>query len=418
MAHEYGDDSRGLIMTMLKQVRPGMELSKLVFPTFVLFPTSLLEQMSVWISYPELFIAALEQDDPLDRFLSIVRWFVSGWSVRPKVCKKPYNPVLGEYFFGVVPSTVGRIDSDTYYFAEQVSHHPPISALLIVNVKYNIVLECDFKPKSRFSGNSVTSEMEGTVRLHLRSRGETYRMNLPHACVRNVMIGRMFYEYAGKVRIHCAQTGLSADLDFHAKPMLRGAPDRFSGTVYKGVSMKKKDAFTPLKLLSGLWSTNISIEDWARGKRESYEPGKDATVFYTPNSTTAVEVQVDALEEQGRWESRRLWSTLTEAISSRNSEGASVAKKKVEDEQRALRSKREEKQETWVPKYFIEDSDGDWHLMGIEKEAADLVKTIQAMVASERSAPLINPAAAAVATDGAEDEVEAVESGATPSSGA
>ncbi len=43
---EVVEENKSLLMHLLKQVRPGMDLSKVVLPTFILEPRSLLEKLS------------------------------------------------------------------------------------------------------------------------------------------------------------------------------------------------------------------------------------------------------------------------------------------------------------------------------------------------------------------------------------
>ncbi len=42
---EVGDENKSLIWMILKQLRPGMDLSKVVLPTFILEPRSFLEKL-------------------------------------------------------------------------------------------------------------------------------------------------------------------------------------------------------------------------------------------------------------------------------------------------------------------------------------------------------------------------------------
>jgi hypothetical protein len=37
-------------------------------------------------------------DDPEERFLRVLQYYLAGWHIKPKGVKKPYNPVLGEFF--------------------------------------------------------------------------------------------------------------------------------------------------------------------------------------------------------------------------------------------------------------------------------------------------------------------------------
>jgi oxysterol-binding protein 1 len=55
---------------------------------------------------------------------------------------KPFNPILGETFELAHP--------DYKYFAEQVSHHPPVSAVHAESNHY--IYTCDTNAKMSFNG--------------------------------------------------------------------------------------------------------------------------------------------------------------------------------------------------------------------------------------------------------------------------
>lgn len=84
---------------------------------------------------------------------SVVKWYLSGFYKKPKGLKKPYNPILGETFrcYWTHPTTNSR----TFYIAEQVSHHPPVSAFYVTNRKDGFCISGSILAKSKFYGNSV-----------------------------------------------------------------------------------------------------------------------------------------------------------------------------------------------------------------------------------------------------------------------
>ena len=85
-----------------------------------------------------------QQTDPVQRFLQLTKYFMSGWHIKPKGVKKPYNPVLGEFF-----RCKWTVDGTTsYYISEQVSHHPPISAYYFCNPEKGITTEGYLAPRS------------------------------------------------------------------------------------------------------------------------------------------------------------------------------------------------------------------------------------------------------------------------------
>jgi len=62
------------------------------------------------------FIRAGKIESPEERFLQVTRYYLSGWHIKPKGVKKPYNPILGEHFrceYEYPDGTKG------YYIAEQ-----------------------------------------------------------------------------------------------------------------------------------------------------------------------------------------------------------------------------------------------------------------------------------------------------------
>lgn len=89
------------------------------------------------------------EDDPFTRMTSILKWYLSGFYKKPKGLKKPYNPVLGETFRCQWLHPNG---SKTFYIAEQVSHHPPVSAFYVSNKKDGFAISAAILAKSKFYG--------------------------------------------------------------------------------------------------------------------------------------------------------------------------------------------------------------------------------------------------------------------------
>jgi len=96
-----------------------------------------------------LYYRAVGEDDPFLRMKAIVRWYLSGFYKKPKGLKKPYNPVLGETFRCMWTHPNG---SKSFYIAEQVSHHPPVSAFYVSNKKDGFVISASITAKSKFYG--------------------------------------------------------------------------------------------------------------------------------------------------------------------------------------------------------------------------------------------------------------------------
>lgn len=51
---EVAEENKSLLWTLLKQVRPGMDLSKVVLPTFILEPRSFLEKLTDYYYHSDI----------------------------------------------------------------------------------------------------------------------------------------------------------------------------------------------------------------------------------------------------------------------------------------------------------------------------------------------------------------------------
>lgn len=168
-----------------------------------------------WFSGPHYSFSTCNQTNELKRFLDVVRYFLSGWHIQPKGVKKPYNPILGEIFRC---KWTCSDNSTSYYIAEQTSHHPPISAYFMANPENNLVIAGNFRPKSRFLGNSVVSQMDGSGTLYFLNRpDEEYSITYPNIYARGILFGTMLMEIGDSVKIECKKTGLQAEIDFRVK---------------------------------------------------------------------------------------------------------------------------------------------------------------------------------------------------------
>ncbi|KIJ32061.1 hypothetical protein M422DRAFT_35992 [Sphaerobolus stellatus SS14] len=339
------NEQQGSIITsMISQLRIGMDLQKVAFPTFVLEPRSMLERITDFMSHPELVFGAHLEGDSEERFIRVLQYYLSGWHIKPKGVKKPYNPVLGEFFrcrYDYDDGTQG------FYIAEQVSHHPPVSAYFYVSPANNIRITGELRPKSKFLGNSVSTNMEGENHIFLMGKPEDgdYFITMPSMYARGILFGKMVLELGDSCVIKNERTGMSCDIEFKTKGF-------FTGT-YNHVSGKVKKNGSEVGEVGGRWSHRMEYKENKTPKRRvlfdaSSEQSKSTPKIVAPES------------EQEPNESRRLWSNLTVAILEKNMEKAQESKSAVEESQRELRRQREERGETHVPRFFEQDAEGRW----------------------------------------------------------
>ncbi|KAL2102834.1 hypothetical protein ACEWY4_002002 [Coilia grayii] len=342
------EENKSLMWTLLKQVRPGMDLSKVVLPTFILEPRSFLDKLSDYYYHADFLSEAAVEENAYNRMKKVVKWYISGFYKKPKGLKKPYNPIIGETFrcMWLHPTT----NSKTFYIAEQVSHHPPVSAFYVSNRKDGFCLSGSILAKSKFYGNSLSAILDGEARLTFLNRGEDYVMNMPYAHCKGILYGTMTLELGGQITVTCEKTGYSAQLEFKLKPFL-GSSDSVNQ-----ISGKIKLGKEVLATLEGHWDSEIFINDKKTGVMETFW---NPTQELRQNRLTRCTVTP---EEQSENESERLWQHVTRAINNKDQTEATNEKFILEEAQRKSARERKAKCEDWNPALFEQDPiTGEWH---------------------------------------------------------
>uniref|UniRef100_A0A8C2DXT0 Oxysterol-binding protein n=1 Tax=Cyprinus carpio TaxID=7962 RepID=A0A8C2DXT0_CYPCA len=312
------EENKSLIWTLLKQVRPGMDLSKVVLPTFILEPRSFLDKLSDYYYHADFLSEAAVEENAYNRMKKVVKWYISGFYKKPKGLKKPYNPIIGETFRCLWLHT--KTNSKTFYIAEQISHHPPVSAFYVSNRKDGFCLSGSILAKSKFYGNSLSAILDGEARLSFLNRGEDYVMNMPYAHCKGILYGTMTLELGGQVSIACEKTGYSAQLEFRLK------------------------------------DSEVFINDKKTGEMETFW---NPTPELRQNRLIRCTVPP---EEQSEFESERLWQHVTRAINNKDQTEATNEKFILEEAQRKAARERKAKCEEWMPALFEQDpATGEWH---------------------------------------------------------
>ncbi|XP_022901207.1 oxysterol-binding protein-related protein 8 isoform X1 [Onthophagus taurus] len=343
---ELADEHKSLIWYLVKQVRPGMDLSKVVLPTFILEPRSFLDKLTDSYYHVDILSRAVLEDDAFTRMKTVVKWYLSGLYKKPKGLKKPYNPILGETFrcYWLHPN-----GSKTFYVAEQVSHHPPVSAFYVTNRMDGFSISASILAKSKFYGNSTSAILDGTAVLTLLPRGENYTLTVPYAHCKGILMGTLSMELGGKVNIECEKTGYQTEIEFKLKPFLGGT--EHTNCITGRLRLGKETLAT----LEGFWDGVINIKDRRTG---------DTQIFWNPTSAirkSRLLRHTVPVDQQGEFESERLWQHVSAAILRDDMNAATEEKTTLEEAQRASSKERKAKCEDWIPIHFQQDlKSGQW----------------------------------------------------------
>lgn len=349
---EIEGSTRSLLMGLISQLRMGVEISKVIIPCEFLEPRSLLERLSDLLYHGDYVIGIQDEKDPEERMLRMLKWYLSAWYIRPKGVKKPYNPVLNEVFKCNYEVQDGSIFT---YFAEQVSHHPPISGFYAEHPKSGLTAEGYYAPTSHFMGNSGCSSTEGFMRLHVPQHKETYICSWPDVYFRGLLFGSLFMELYGKTKLVCEESGIICEIDFKAKPLFGGEVNEIEVEV-KALNGKH------LYSLWGKWDDVIYIKNRGKNKKK----GEEKRIFLEVLKQKKLPKNIQKLDHQQEFESQILWNKLTLAIKSQDLKAAGEAKSSIEQNQRDRRKALEDQKITPKPKFF-EPGDGKfWKFIGKE----------------------------------------------------
>ncbi|XP_050388656.1 oxysterol-binding protein-related protein 6 isoform X1 [Patella vulgata] len=187
-------DSGDISLWNLLYKNIGKDLTKISMPVTLNEPLSSLQRLCEELEYSDLLDKASEYDDPYERMIYVAAFAVSSYaSSYYRAGHKPFNPLLGETYECI------REDKGWRFIAEQVSHHPPISACHADS--RNFTMWQDMRVKTKFWGKSMEIQPLGTVNVTLPKYNDHYRWNKVTTCVHNLLGGQRWVDQYGEMKI-------------------------------------------------------------------------------------------------------------------------------------------------------------------------------------------------------------------------
>jgi hypothetical protein len=317
------------------------DLSNITAPPFVLGENSTVEIPQYWADHPTLFIAQGAEENAEKRALSVLKYFIgtlrnqqySGRREKDGV-KKPLNAFLGELFMGHWESEeIG----ETRLVAEQVSHHPPITACYLWNDKHGVRAQGFTQQEITFSGN-VNIKQKGYALLHLDRYDEDYLIPVPNIKVKGLLSGTPYPELTGEYSL-ISSNGFVSHLKFTGKSFFGGGQkNTLEAKLYHS---KQPDEI--LYTVKGAWNGRLNFCD-ARS-------GEEVDTFDV-NDLDSADIETEHLADQDPWESRKAWGEVISALHRGDMKRVASAKARIEEGQRAMRAEEEARGETWSTMFF------------------------------------------------------------------
>lgn len=335
-----------LAREVLGSVKPGADVTNINLPASILDPVSTLEKAKKSMQRGELLQDICAAADPHARFFNVLRFNFSGLA-KERFGKKPYNPVLGEVYRCCFPHKGAA--AETLLVAEQVSHHPPVTALHLRNDTLGFRMNSYTAPEPRFWGNSLEVRLRGEIRIVLTNfDNEEYIITRPYIHMSGFLAGKQRLEFNGTSSFSCPKTGLGAEVSYKSRGSLaiRGDMNGVTGRIFNLITNET------LYTLDGHWDNKIVLTDLRTNKQKTLF---DYEAIIADKSMIAV---LPPPEEEEKSFSTRVWAKCSDAIKSGNSIAANEEKRRVEDHQRKLRKERKESGVAWQWHYFVKRDDG------------------------------------------------------------
>ncbi|KAJ8925522.1 hypothetical protein NQ315_009361 [Exocentrus adspersus] len=341
-----------VVRHLLSQVKIGMDLTKVVLPTFILERRSLLEMYADYFAHPDMFVKIADIKDAKDRMVQVVRWYLSSYHAGRKstVAKKPYNPILGEVFrcHWDVPEQESESTDEAVpdgpvpwckkhqlsFVAEQVSHHPP--TFYAEHYNKRISFNAHVYTKSKFLGLSVCVYNIGQGIVSVLDYDEEYYLTFPNGYGRSILTVP-WIELGGTVTINCPKTGYHCTIEFLTKPFYGNKKHKVISEVF-GPDEKK-----PFLSITGEWN---GVMEYKWTEKETEEQ-------IDVNTLTIIKKQVKPIREQEENESRRLWKEVTAGLRFNEIDRATNAKQALEQRQRDQAKERKDSGQEWQTRLFV-----------------------------------------------------------------
>ncbi|KAK0649095.1 hypothetical protein B0T16DRAFT_436145 [Cercophora newfieldiana] len=321
------------------------DLSNVTGPPSLLAPSSVVEVGHAWAQRPAVFAAPALESDPEKRSLLVLRWFLT--SLRSQLyvngapgvsIKKPLNAFLGELFFA--SWTDEEHKATTQLVAEQVSHHPPITAMHIADREHGIRADGYARVEMTFNG-AVNIRQVGHAMVHIDRYDEDHLVPLPDVKIRGFLGGCMYPEITGTYQI-MSSAGFVTEIYFSGEGMISGKRNSFQARIYRREDTKRRE---PLYEATGIWSKGWTVKDVRTG---------DVLEVYDVEAPENAPMPIDIapLDEQDEWESRRAWAGVLAGMASGDMRIVLAEKTKIEQAQRQLRAQEAAEGRKWEPLLF------------------------------------------------------------------
>jgi len=185
------------------------DVLKMSRPAIISYPKTYLQCVAGDFYNTRYLTKAAELTDPLERMKNVICFFLSGIGRNPAEFQNngPLNPVLGETFHATKKD-------GTELFCEQISHHPPVSAYLLVGPKRSYKLYGTGELEVKMNGfNNIIGRRIGKTVIEFADGAKIVFTN-PDTRIDGLLMGDRRYNYIKTCVFLDKKNKLSAEITF------------------------------------------------------------------------------------------------------------------------------------------------------------------------------------------------------------
>jgi len=325
----------------------GKDLTKVPMPVYFNEPLSFLQRLTEDVEYADLLNKAAQCECSLERLCYIAAFASSNFANIPGRFWKPFNPLLGETFEFHHP------EHDYWVVAEQVSHHPPVSAIHVESSTW--VFWEEYRLDTRFRGVYVKICPTGMVHLKMKDTGQHYSWKKPSTSIHNIIFGTLWVDHEGEQLIVNHQTGEEAVVCFRNYKKVRDEFLNLTGYVNDKAGITRYN-------LQGGWMEGLEAVPVEGSDKKTLKLWKatkkpdDATRYF---GLTQFAMHLNEHDNEVKCPTDSRFRPDQRSLENGLVEEAGKEKFRLEEKQRFARKKRETNNIEWEPRWFYPALDAD-----------------------------------------------------------
>ncbi|KRX07738.1 hypothetical protein PPERSA_05801 [Pseudocohnilembus persalinus] len=214
-----------VVVLIGKKIMSGsLNLTQISFPIKSMIPKSALEKALISACmFPLYMNRAAHIDDKVERMKLVITACISNFHYNQGF-SKPLNPILGE-------TCEGEFEDGTQAYAEQISHHPPVSYFMIKPKDNSYTYYGNYNYSSKAYMNSLELLNSGSRNVYFKKDGQKITYNFAKETYSGIFWGALKIETKGQLIFEDKQNKLKAIINFEKGFKQQNYGDEFAGEI-------------------------------------------------------------------------------------------------------------------------------------------------------------------------------------------